>query len=70
MLKPFTFTRSRRALTVGFGALLVLIIVVTLLGISRIYTINQRIEALVYDQNFKSELLATLLTISRQETAA
>ncbi|MBI4189425.1 MAG: EAL domain-containing protein [Betaproteobacteria bacterium] len=65
-MKQLAFTKSRHALTVGFGALLVLIIVVTLLGISRIYTINQRIEALVYEQNFKSELLATLLTVSQQ----
>ncbi len=70
MLKQFAFTRSKHAVTVGFGALLVLIIVVTLLGISRIYTINQRIEALVYQQNFKSELLATLLTVSQQRQQA
>ncbi len=65
MLKQFAFAKPKHALTAGFGALLVLIIVVTLLGIWRIYTINQRIEALVYEQNFESELLATLLTTSQ-----
>ena len=53
-------------LTAGFGALLILIIVITLLGISRIYAINQRIEALVYEQTFKSELLTSILRITRE----
>jgi methyl-accepting chemotaxis protein len=70
MLKPFSFTDSRRALTAGFGALLVLIITITLLGIWRIYAINQSIEALVREQNMKSELLSMLLTASQQRQQA
>ena len=66
MLKQLAFIKSKHALTIGFGALLVLIVVVTPPGISRIYAINQRIEALVYEQNFKSELLVTLLTATRE----
>ncbi len=47
MLKPFSFTKSKQALTVGFGTLLILIIAITLLGIWRIYVINSAsIEAL------------------------
>ena len=70
MLKPFSFTDSRQALTAGFGALLVLIIAITLLGIWRIYAINQSIEALVQEQNLKSELLTMLLSASRQRQQA
>jgi diguanylate cyclase (GGDEF)-like protein/PAS domain S-box-containing protein len=70
MLKPFSFTDSRRALTAGFGALLVLIITITLLGIWRIYAINQSIETLVHEQNVKSELLTMLLTASQQRQQA
>ncbi len=66
MLKPFSFTKSRRALTARFGALLMLIISITLVGIWRIYAINQSMEALVYEQNLKSEMLTTLLTASQQ----
>ncbi len=43
----FTFTQSKHVLTVGFGALLASIIVVTLLGMSGIYAVDQRIEALL-----------------------
>ncbi len=70
MLKPFFFTDSRRALTAGFSALLVLIIAITLLGIWRIHAINQSIEALVHEQNMKSELLTMLLTASQQRQQA
>lgn len=66
MLKLFSITKSRHALTAGFGVLLLLIIIVTLFGISRLYSINQRIEGFVYHQNFKSGLLVSLLTINRQ----
>ena len=66
MLIPFSFTKSRQALTAGFGALLILIISITLLGIWRIYVINQRIELLVHEQNLNSELLTMLLTTSQQ----
>src|SRR5512140_3385582 len=66
MLKPVPFSNSRRALTAGFGALLVLMIAVTLVGIWRIYAINQSIEALVQEQNLKSDLLTMLLNASQQ----
>ena len=70
MLKPFSFTNSRQALTAGFGALLVLIITITLLGIWRIYAINQSIEALVHEQSLKSGLLTMLQTASQQRQQA
>ena len=66
MLNPFVYTTSKRALTVGFGALLISIILITLFSISRIYAINQSIETLVYEQNFKSEALAALLMVSHE----
>src|ERR1035437_3539885 len=47
MLKQFAFTESKHVLTAGFGALLVLIVVVTLVGMSGIYAVNQRIGALL-----------------------
>lgn len=66
MLRRLSFSNSRQALTAGFGALLVLIITITLLGIWRIYAINQSIETLVREQNLKSELLTMLLNASQQ----
>ena len=66
MLKPVSSSSSRQALTAGFGTLLVLIIAITLIGIWRIYAINQNIEAVVREQTLKSELLTMLLNASRQ----
>jgi len=70
MLRRFSLSNSRQALTAGFGALLILIITITLLGIWRIYAINQSIEALVQEQNLKSEMLTMLLTASQQRQHA
>ena len=47
MLKQLVFTKSKQVLTAGFGALLVLIVVVTLAGMYGIYSAAPRIEALV-----------------------
>ena len=47
MLKKFTFTPSKRVLSAGFSALLVLIIAVTLAAMSGIYAVNQRVDALL-----------------------
>ena len=47
MPKQSAIRNSKHALAVGFGALLVLILVVTLLGISGIYAVDQRTEALL-----------------------
>ncbi|HEV2009017.1 MAG TPA: EAL domain-containing protein [Burkholderiales bacterium] len=72
MLNPFVYTQSKRALTVGFGALLISIVLITLFSISRIYVVNQSIETLVDEQNFKSEALDAVLTVSdeRQQVLA
>ncbi len=46
MLKQFTFSRSKDALRVGFGALLVLTVIVALAGITTAYLI---MFAIVFD---------------------
>ena len=66
MLNPLSFAQSRRALTAGFGALLGLIIVITLLGIWRIYAINQHIDTLGREQYEQSAMLSVLLSANRQ----
>ena len=66
----FSFTRSRRTLTAGFGALLLLIIAVSLLGFWRIYAVNQRIEALVHEQQLQAGMLNLLVTASQQRQQA
>ena len=70
MLNPLPFIRSRQALTVGFGALLALIIATTLLGMWRIHAINQDIELLVKAQHLQSAMLTTLLSASQQRQGA
>ncbi len=57
---------SRRILTAGFAALLALIVIITLLGTSRINTINERIEAVVDEQNLKFQLLEMVLDTNHQ----
>jgi diguanylate cyclase (GGDEF)-like protein/PAS domain S-box-containing protein len=72
VLNPFVYTKSKRALSVGFGALLISLALITLFSIARIYAVNQTIETLVDEQNFRSEALASLLTVSdeRQQIMA
>jgi diguanylate cyclase (GGDEF)-like protein/PAS domain S-box-containing protein len=70
MLDAFFFTRSRRTLTAGFGALLVLIVVITLLGIWRIQAINQQIEALVREQQSNAGMLNMLHSANLQRQQA
>ncbi len=57
MLKKRSFADSKHVLTVGFGALLVLMAVIVVLGISGISTVSQRIEALLSEQILKSDAL-------------
>jgi diguanylate cyclase (GGDEF)-like protein/PAS domain S-box-containing protein len=66
VLNPFVYTKSKLALTVGFGALLISIAIITLLSLSRIYAVDQSIETLVAEQNSKSEALAALLTVANE----
>ena len=47
MLKQLAFTKSKHVLTAGFGALLVLIVVVTLAGMWGSYSVESRTEALL-----------------------
>ncbi|MBI2294177.1 MAG: EAL domain-containing protein [Betaproteobacteria bacterium] len=47
MLKQFTFSRSKHALRAGFGALLVLTVVVALAGMWGIYSVEPRVEVLL-----------------------
>ena len=47
MLKQFNFSRSKDALRAGFGALLVLTVIVTLTGMWGIYAVEPRVEVLL-----------------------
>jgi len=47
VLKQFPFSRSKDALRAGFGALLVLTVVVALTGMWSIYSVEPRVEALL-----------------------
>ncbi|MCW5603851.1 MAG: EAL domain-containing protein [Burkholderiales bacterium] len=61
-------TRPRYALPVGFGALLVLLVIVTAVGLSRVDGINQRMQAIIYDQNLKTGLISVMLRITRERS--
>jgi diguanylate cyclase (GGDEF)-like protein/PAS domain S-box-containing protein len=61
VLKPLASPRSKRSLVVGFSALLVLITLVTLVGIARIYIIDQRIGELVRSDTSRTRMLVSLL---------
>jgi diguanylate cyclase (GGDEF)-like protein/PAS domain S-box-containing protein len=66
VLKPFALPRSKRLLVAGFGALLVLITLVTLVGMTRIHIIDRRIGELVHEENSRTTLLTSLLTVNDQ----
>jgi len=64
-LSPRTFSRSRAALTLGFGALLALMIAVTLVGLFHLHRVHQQMEDIVYAQNYRAGLATTLLSAGR-----
>lgn len=70
VLKPLALPRFKRALVAGFGALLVLITVVTLVGITRIHIIDERIGTLIHEEQSRSQLLASLLELNEQRQQA
>ena len=64
-MPPRTPSRSRAALTLGFGALLALMITVTLVGLFHLYRVHQQMEDIVYAQNYRAGLATTLLSVGR-----
>lgn len=66
-----THASSRRALALGFAALLGLLVAVTLFGVSRIYVINRSIEAESASQALRQPLLDSVLALddARREAA-
>jgi diguanylate cyclase (GGDEF)-like protein/PAS domain S-box-containing protein len=62
--------RSRVALTAGFGALLALMITVTLAGLFHLYRVHQQMEDIVYAQNNRAGLVAGMLAAGRARMRA
>jgi diguanylate cyclase (GGDEF)-like protein/PAS domain S-box-containing protein len=64
LLRRLPFIRSKLALTVGFGLLLSLMLGATVGGLMRVQAVNRSLDG----QQVKTDLIASLLNVSRQRT--
>lgn len=64
LLRRVPFIQSRLALAVGFGLLLSLMLGATVGGLMRVQAVNRSLDA----QQAKTDLIASLLNVSRQRT--
>ena len=57
---------SKYAMVIGFGLVLLLMVTITVTGMTRMHNINQQMEAIVRDREAKSELVMSLRDLSRE----
>jgi diguanylate cyclase (GGDEF)-like protein/PAS domain S-box-containing protein len=67
MKLPFSWP-TRYVLPVGFGALLVLLMLATILALTRIDTLNHRLQTIIYEQNIKTGLVSEMLRLTRERS--
>jgi len=61
------FTRnSKYTIVIGFGLVLLLMVTITVIGLTRMHSINRQMEAIVRGREAKSELVMNLRTLSRE----
>jgi len=61
---------SRYALLVVFGVLLVLLVVVSVLGLTRTEQVNGRVQAIYQAQDVKTDFVITIFRITRERSVA
>jgi diguanylate cyclase (GGDEF)-like protein/PAS domain S-box-containing protein len=59
---------TRYALPLGFGALLLLMVVVTVVGLNRVGNVNERLQAIIHAQHVKTGLVSDMLRITRERS--
>lgn len=59
---------SKYAIVIGFGLVLLLMVTITVIGLTRMHDINQQMEAIVSEREAKSELVMNLRTLARERT--
>jgi diguanylate cyclase (GGDEF)-like protein/PAS domain S-box-containing protein len=68
MPKLLPAARSRYMLPVGFCLALVLLVAITAAGLSRMETINQRMQGIIHDQHVKTGLISVMLRTTRERS--
>lgn len=68
MSKLLPAIRSRYVLPVGFSVVLVLLVLISAVGLSRMETINQRMQLIIHDQHVKTGLISEMLRITRESS--
>jgi len=57
---------SKYAIVIGFGLVLLLMVTITVIGLTRMHSINQQMESIVRGREAKSELVMNLRSLSRE----
>ena len=57
---------SKYAIVIGFGLVLLLMVTITVIGLTRMHSINQQMESIVRERETKSELVMNLRSLSRE----
>lgn len=68
MLKLLSAAKSRYMLPVGFSLVLALLVLITAAGLSRMETINQRMQGIIHDQHVKTGLISVMLRTTRERS--
>jgi diguanylate cyclase (GGDEF)-like protein/PAS domain S-box-containing protein len=68
MPKLLPAIRSRYVLPVGFSVVLVLLVLISAVGLTRMESINQRMQVIIQDQHVKTGLISTMLRITRESS--
>lgn len=65
-----SFSRPRRALPVGFLAVLLLLVLIAAIGLSRLSAINRHLSVIVNEHTFKKDLIETMRGAARERTVS
>lgn len=68
MPKLLSAAKSRYMLPVGFSLVLALLVLITAAGLSRMETINQRMQSIIHDQHVKTGLISVMLRTTRERS--
>lgn len=68
MPKLLSAAQSRYLLPVGFCLVLTLLVLITAAGLSRMETINQRMQGIIHDQYVRTGLISVLLRTTRERS--
>jgi len=67
-MKKRLSVKFRQALLTGFGALLILLVIATVVGLWRIETINRQTQEIIHDQRIRTGLISNMMHVVRERS--